>query len=86
MYLVRVKTRRGTGRAIVQRSNETFETIQKARVFIEESIYRQEALCFRSWGLVLPVKKEIKNGVSVEFKPAITLYKPLTQVYTIETI
>ena len=65
-------------------SDETFETIESVKSFIQKSIDRQYILCIKGWGLVSISETEINNVKTVVFSPAcIALGKPLKVIFEI---
>jgi hypothetical protein len=84
MFKVLVTSKQGKKRPRRQVSNDTFSTIQEARDFIKLSISRQEALCWRAWGLCDVQQQRDGLQVVVKYAPALVLLDSLVQTFTIK--
>lgn len=84
MFRVRVISKQGKKRALRQVSQDVFDTLQEARAFVDLSISRQEALCWRAWGLHdVQQQQEDPRRIVAAFRPALLLFDVLIQTYEI---
>lgn len=87
MFKVLVTSKQGKKRPLRQVSNDTFSTLQEARAFVDLSISRQEALCWRAWGLHdVQQQQEDPRRVVVVYRPALVLFDSLVQTFTIQEV
>lgn len=79
MYIVYRKAGRGKREKV----GEAFPTESAAREWVSFEIEKREALYWRKWGLCVADTVETAGAITATYRPAIMLYNPVAEVYTI---
>lgn len=79
MYIVYRKAGRGKREKVA----EAFQEASAAREWVSFEIERREALYWRKWGLCVVDTAETAGAITATYRPAIMLYNPVAEVYTI---
>ena len=84
MFRVRVVSQiEGKRKGKRQISTDTFLTHEDAEAFVNDSIRRQESICWKAWGLMVTKRNEQDGKLMVDYIPACNLFAKLSQTFEI---
>lgn len=74
---------RKAGRGKREKIGEAFRDASAAREWVLFEIEKREALYWKKWGLCVVNTAEAGETITATYLPAIVLYNPVAEVYTI---